>query len=254
MVSSEADHIAPTQDSRVFVLTDEQARDEIEAKFLIEDTASVAQVIDALRAHNVQSVFAVDVVDRYWDTLDWCLLKEGWTYRWREASGRKSLTLKSVEPIRDVVHRRREVEQRVAAFPESDYPIPFRAGRRAASAYSAGRTGGAVSGSQLPPAVQHSDSTWSAGRDRDRPGHHHGHGFGQRDRTGAHAVCRVGDGAQRRSGGIVAATRRRHASRVQASAFAAEQVRSGAPDRRFVRAVRDSKTKAQRLTADEGIA
>ncbi len=125
MVSSEADHIAPTQDSRVFVLTDEQARDEIEAKFLIEDTASVAQVIDALRAHNVQSVFAVDVVDRYWDTLDWCLLKEGWTYRWREASGRKSLTLKSVEPIRDVVHRRREVEQRVAAFPESDYPIPF---------------------------------------------------------------------------------------------------------------------------------
>ncbi len=51
MVSSEADHIAPTQDSRVFVLTDEQARDEIEAKFLIEDTASVAQVIDALRAH-----------------------------------------------------------------------------------------------------------------------------------------------------------------------------------------------------------
>ena len=51
MVSSEADHIAPTQDSRVFVLTDDRARDEIEAKFLIEDTASVAQVIDGLRAH-----------------------------------------------------------------------------------------------------------------------------------------------------------------------------------------------------------
>ena len=125
MVPSDADHSSPAQRSRPDATADEEMREEIEAKFLLEDAASVAQVLDALRARHARSVPALEIVDRYWDTPDGRLLKEGWTYRWREASGRKSLMLKSAEPSHDVVQRRREVEQKVIAFPGGGEPIPF---------------------------------------------------------------------------------------------------------------------------------
>lgn len=125
MAPSDADHSLPAQRSRSHASADEEMRDEIEAKFLLEDAATVAQVLDAFRARHARSVSAVEIVDRYWDAPNWRLLKEGWTYRWREASGQKSLALKSAEPSHGVVQRRRELEQRVVTFPESGEPIPF---------------------------------------------------------------------------------------------------------------------------------
>ena len=95
----------------------EGARLEIEAKFVIEGAEQVGALIDSLQSHDAQSVSAVDIVDAYWDTPDWSLFRAGWAYRWRDASGSKSLTLKSIEASGDVLHKRLEVEQHVAAFP-----------------------------------------------------------------------------------------------------------------------------------------
>ena len=75
----------------------EGARVEIEAKFLIEGAEQVRALIDSLQSRDTQSVSAVDIVDGYWDTPDWSLFRAGWAYRWRDASGSKSLTLKSIE-------------------------------------------------------------------------------------------------------------------------------------------------------------
>jgi len=97
---------------------------EIEAKFLVEDPADVPDVIDIVRPHQVQSVRAVDIVDRYWDTPDWRLFEAGWAYRWREASGKRKLTLKSIGLSGDVTHTRHEVEQAVAAFPDNGRMVP----------------------------------------------------------------------------------------------------------------------------------
>ena len=93
------------------------ARVEIEAKFLIDGAEQVGALIDSLQSQDTQPVSAVDIVDTYWDTPDWSLFRAGWAYRWRDASGSKSLTLKSIEAGRDVLHKRLEVEQNVAEFP-----------------------------------------------------------------------------------------------------------------------------------------
>ena len=106
----------------------EMAQIEIEAKFLIEDAAQLGEVIDALQSHKVQSGSSLNVVDRYWDTRDWRLFKAGWTYRWRDASGKKNLTLKSIQPSDDLVRKRVEVKQQVVAFPEESTTAPL-AGR-----------------------------------------------------------------------------------------------------------------------------
>ena len=95
----------------------EGARVEIEAKFLIDGAEQVGALIDSLQPRDTRSVSTVDVVDGYWDTPDWSLFRAGWAYRWRDASGIKSLTLKSIEASRDVLHKRLEVEQHVAEFP-----------------------------------------------------------------------------------------------------------------------------------------
>ena len=104
-------------DSRSLGFLPEEARAEIEAKYLIEDAVQVKALIDALQLYDVQSASAVDVVDSYWDTPDWHLFKAGWAYRWRDASGDKTLTLKSLEMGNGAVHKRLEVEEQVPAFP-----------------------------------------------------------------------------------------------------------------------------------------
>ena len=73
-------------DTRSLGFLPEEARAEIEAKYLIEDAAQVTALTDALQSHDVQSVSAVDVVDSYWDTPGWHLFNAGWAYRWRDAS------------------------------------------------------------------------------------------------------------------------------------------------------------------------
>ena len=104
-------------DTRSLGFLPEGARVEIEAKYLIEDAEQVNALIDALQLYDVQSASAVDVVDSYWDTPDWHLFNAGWAYRWRDASGDKTLTLKSLEMGNGAVHKRLEVEEQVAAFP-----------------------------------------------------------------------------------------------------------------------------------------
>ena len=94
-----------------------EVRAEVEAKYLVEDAAQLNAIIGALQSHDVQSVSAVDVVDSYWDTPGWHIFRTGWAYRWRDASGDKTLTLKSLEMGNGAVHRRLEVEEQVAAFP-----------------------------------------------------------------------------------------------------------------------------------------
>ena len=104
-------------DSRDLGFLPAEARPEIEAKYLVEDAAQVNAVIDALQSHDVQSVSAVDVVDSYWDTPGWHIFRTGWAYRWRDASGDKTLTLKSLEMGNGAVHKRLEVEEQVVTFP-----------------------------------------------------------------------------------------------------------------------------------------
>lgn len=104
-------------EARSLAFVPEDAAAEVEAKYLIEDAAQIGALVDGLQSQVVQSVSAVDVVDSYWDTPDWRLLAAGWAYRWRDASGSKSLTLKSTELADDIVHRRLEVEQQVDEFP-----------------------------------------------------------------------------------------------------------------------------------------
>ena len=104
-------------DSRGLGFLSDEAREEIEAKYLIEDASQLNALIDALQTHDVRSVSAVDVVDSYWDTPEWRLFKSGWAYRWRDASGDKTLALKSIEMGSGAVHKRMEVEEQVADFP-----------------------------------------------------------------------------------------------------------------------------------------
>ena len=99
---------------------------EVEAKFLIERSARPQQLIDALQSCQLElkQVSDVDVVDRYFDTPSWELLQRGWTYRWRDASGKRQIALKSTGTTSGVVRRREEVEQDVSAFPTNGDRIP----------------------------------------------------------------------------------------------------------------------------------
>ena len=102
----------------------EVAHTEIEAKFLIEDATHVGDLIDSLDSYDVWSASAVDIVDDYWDTPGWHLFRAGWTYRWRDRSGDKIMTLKSRKLRDGIVQRRHEVERRVPAFPrDGSHPL-----------------------------------------------------------------------------------------------------------------------------------
>ena len=94
------------------------ARPEIEAKFLIEDAAHVGGLIDSLDSYGVRSASGVDIVDDYWDTPGWHLFRAGWTYRWRDRSGDRIMTLKSRRLRAGIVQKRQEVERLVPAFPQ----------------------------------------------------------------------------------------------------------------------------------------
>lgn len=94
------------------------SRVEIEAKFLIENAKQAGALIESFESQVSNPLRRVDIVDSYWDTPDWNLFRLGWAYRWRNASGEKSLTLKSIDGGRDVLHRRTELEQPGPASPE----------------------------------------------------------------------------------------------------------------------------------------
>ena len=124
LLASDPSLLSDGTNARDLARLPEGARVEIEAKFLIEGAEQVSALIDSLQAVDTRSVTAVDIVDAYWDTPDWSLFRAAWAYRWRDASGSKSLTLKSIEAGTDVLHKRLEVEQHVAEFPgRSGHPL-----------------------------------------------------------------------------------------------------------------------------------
>ena len=99
---------------------------EVEAKFLIENPAQIARLIENLRASglDVQPLSPVEVVDRYLDTPDWQVFQAGWTYRWRDAGGCRKVGLKSATLTERSVQKREEVEQQVAEFPGNSDRVP----------------------------------------------------------------------------------------------------------------------------------
>ena len=96
----------------------EAGHPETEAKFLVVDGTHVGGLIDSLDSYDVRSASGVDIVDGYWDTPGWHLFRAGWTYRWRDRSGDKIMTLKSRRLRDGLVQKRQEVERRVPAFPQ----------------------------------------------------------------------------------------------------------------------------------------
>ena len=117
----------------------EAARPEVEAKFLIEDTTRVGDLIDSLDSYDVQSSSATDIVDDYWDTPGWHLFRAGWAYRWRDRSGDRSMTLKSNRLGDGIVQRRQEIQRKLPAFPQDgSHPL--------VADHVAGRSGGLRSG------------------------------------------------------------------------------------------------------------
>jgi triphosphatase len=99
---------------------------EVEAKFLINQSAQPQQLIEALQSYGakVTQVPTVDIVDRYFDTPDWKLLQSGWTYRWRDTSGKRKIGLKSTHSANGAVRTREEVEQEVEDFPAHGVGAP----------------------------------------------------------------------------------------------------------------------------------
>ena len=92
---------------------------EIEAKFLVEDQAQAARLFNFLQSYelDLQSLPTVDIIDRYLDTHDWQVFRAGWAYRWRDASGKRKIGLKSLAMAEGAIQKRDEVEQKVSRFP-----------------------------------------------------------------------------------------------------------------------------------------
>ena len=99
---------------------------EKEAKFLVEDASEIAKSLESLRSDQwtLQALGVVEVYDRYHDTPDWQIFRAGWAYRWRDASEKRSMALKSVGLSEGTVQVREEVEQMVAEFPSNGDVLP----------------------------------------------------------------------------------------------------------------------------------
>ncbi len=86
---------------------------EVEAKFLIHRPEQFDQVLETLEklGYTVTRGSTQELVDRYFDTPDWSILRTGWSYRRREQDGCQTLTLKAIGSGQDAVFVREEIEQ-----------------------------------------------------------------------------------------------------------------------------------------------
>lgn len=86
---------------------------EIEAKFLIQDPDQFQEVLERLESlgYSVVQGPTERLVDRYFDTDDWSIMRAGWSYRCREQGGERQLTLKAVGSSKGPVFVRDEIEQ-----------------------------------------------------------------------------------------------------------------------------------------------
>ena len=94
---------------------------EVEAKFLVQNLSQVPGVLQYLTAegYTVRNESTRDIVDRYYDTHDWRLFREGWSYRWQNRAGSLRLCLKGLGNSHTSLKERREVEEDVVTFPSS---------------------------------------------------------------------------------------------------------------------------------------
>ncbi|MBE7555916.1 MAG: CHAD domain-containing protein [Anaerolineales bacterium] len=85
---------------------------ETEAKFVIPDSSTFAalQKLTHLGDFELKSIGVKAAVDRYLDTADKRLYQAGWACRLRSIAAKQLLTLKSLTPAQDKLHRRRELE------------------------------------------------------------------------------------------------------------------------------------------------
>jgi len=90
---------------------------ETEAKFVIPDLATFTalQQLTHLGDFELKPIGVKTVVDRYLDTANKRLYQAGWACRLRSVEGKQLITLKSLTPAQDNVHRRQELEIEVDA-------------------------------------------------------------------------------------------------------------------------------------------
>jgi len=88
---------------------------ETEVKLIIPDLATfdALQQLDSLGDFGIVPVGTKNIVDRYLDTSDLRLCQAGFACRVRQGQGQQILTLKSLTPVTDKVHRRLEIEMEV---------------------------------------------------------------------------------------------------------------------------------------------
>ena len=86
---------------------------EIKAKFIVESPEQFDPVLRKLASvgYTVMQGSSDMVRDRYFDTSDWAIFRAGWTCRYRQYSGRNTLTLKSVGSRDGVVFVREQIHQ-----------------------------------------------------------------------------------------------------------------------------------------------
>jgi CHAD domain-containing protein/adenylate cyclase class IV len=100
------------------------SRVETEVKFVVPDPTTFAALreLTGLGDFQFKPVGTKSVTDRYFDVVDRRLLQAGFACRIREAGGQQTLTLKSLTPPENNVHRRREIELEVPAEQPQSWP------------------------------------------------------------------------------------------------------------------------------------
>lgn len=99
---------------------------EIEAKFTIVDGDACERLLalDCLPPYDLRALPTVSVVDRYYDTDGYDLLRAGYACRLRQEDGSALASLKATTDVADgSIHRRREIEVPLPAPLEpADWP------------------------------------------------------------------------------------------------------------------------------------
>jgi triphosphatase len=101
---------------------------ETELKLILPGTKAESTITDFLRQNNyiLEDVEPVENTDIYMDTLDWSLLKNKLSLRYRLSNGKAMYTLKSVGDIKDGIARRMENEIVLEDAPHDPTDIPVK--------------------------------------------------------------------------------------------------------------------------------
>ena len=112
---------------------------EVEAKFLLRDAEEGRRLKKWLCAKKIGGVVCGErmISDRYFDSLDWIVLRAGWALRRRQEGSKKIVGLKSADGGDGILKRRREIEEQVSRFPKN--PREVAAGELEAELRAIGR-------------------------------------------------------------------------------------------------------------------